>query len=92
VRRPAVWIVLALLAAAAAFVGVRYFPQAFSIVALDITMDRGHALEAARAVASRNNLGPPGYREAASFSGDDEAQTFVELEGGGKDAFTRMLR
>jgi membrane protease YdiL (CAAX protease family) len=92
VRRPAFWIVLALLSAAAAFVGVRYFPQAFSIVALDITMDRGHALEEARAVASRNNLGPPGYREAASFSGDDEAQTFVELEGGGKDAFTRMLR
>ena len=55
-------------------------------------MDRGHALDEARAVAARNNLGPPGYREAASFSGDDEAQTFVELEGGGKDAFTRMLR
>jgi hypothetical protein len=92
VRRPLFWIVLALLSAGAAVVGVRYFPQAFSIVALDITMDRGHALDEARAVAARNNLGPPGYREAASFSGDDEAQTFVELEGGGKDAFTRMLR
>jgi hypothetical protein len=74
------------------FIGVRFFPQAFSIVALDITMDRGHALDEARAVASRNTPGPAGYREAASFSGDDEAQTFVELEGGGKEAFTRMLR
>src|SRR5258708_23180625 len=92
VRRPAFWIVLALLSAAAAFVGIRYFPQAFSIVALDITMDRGHALDQARAVAARNNLGPAGYRQAASFSEDDEAQTFVELEGGGKEAFTRMLR
>ncbi len=92
VRRPAFWIVLALLSAAAAFVGIRYFPQAFSIVALDITMDRGHALGQARAVAARNNLGPAGYRQAASFSEDDEAQTFVELEGGGKEAFTRMLR
>jgi hypothetical protein len=44
-RRPAFWIALVLLSAAAAFVGVHYFPQAFSIVALDITMDRGHALE-----------------------------------------------
>jgi membrane protease YdiL (CAAX protease family) len=92
VRRPAFWIALAVLSAAAALVGVHFFPQAFSIVALEITMDRGHALDAARAIAGRDNLGPPGYREAASFAGDDEAQTFVELEGGGKDAFTRMLR
>jgi hypothetical protein len=48
VRRPAFWIVLALLSAAAAFVGIRYFPQAFSIVALDITMDRGRALDEPR--------------------------------------------
>jgi hypothetical protein len=92
VRRPAFWIVLALLSVGAAAVGVHYFPQAFSIVALDITMDRGHALEEARAMAARNAIGPAGYREAASFGGDDEAQTFVELEGGGKNAFTRMLR
>ena len=91
-RRPGFWIVLALLSMAATAVGVHYFPQAFSIVALDITMDRRHALEAARAVAARNAVGPADYREAASFSGDQEAQTFVELEGGGKDAFTRMLR
>lgn len=91
-RRLAFWIVLAVLSAAATAVGLHYFPQAFSIVALDITMDRGHALEAARGVAARDAIGPAGYREAASFGGDEEAQTFVELEGGGKDAFTRMLR
>ena len=91
-RRPAFWIVLALLSAAATIIGIRYFPLAFSIVALDITMDRGHALEAARTIAARDGIGPAGFREAASFSGDDEAQTFIELEGGGKDAFTRMLR
>jgi hypothetical protein len=91
-RRPAFWIALALLSVAATFVGIRYFPQAFSIVALDITMDRGRALEEARAIAAREGLGPAQFREAASFAGDDEAQTFVELEGGGKAAFTRMLR
>ncbi|HTM23698.1 MAG TPA: hypothetical protein VL225_00810 [Vicinamibacterales bacterium] len=91
-RRPAFWLVLALLSIGAVFVGVHYFPQAFSILALDITMDRGRALDEARRLAARDGLGPAGYREAASFSGDDEAQTFVELEGGGKDVFTRMLR
>jgi hypothetical protein len=73
-------------------VGIHYFPQAFSIVALDMTMDRGRALDDARAIATRDGLGPAGFRQAASFGGDNEAQTFVELEGGGKDALTGMLR
>src|SRR3954468_21158691 len=91
-RRPPFWIALVLLSVVSTFIGIRYFPQAFSIVALDITMDRGRALEDARTIATRDRLGPSGFRQAASFAGDDEAQTFVELEGGGKDAFTRMLR
>jgi hypothetical protein len=92
VRRPVFWIVLAFLSAAATAVGIHYFPQAFSIVALDITMDRGGALDRARQIALRDSLGPPGFLQAASFAGDDEGQTFVELEGGGKDTFTRLLR
>lgn len=91
-KRPAFWILLAAISVAAAAIGIRYFPQAFSIVALNITMDRERALEAARTIMARESLGPPGYRQAASFTGDDEAQTFVELEGGGKEAFTHMLR
>ncbi len=91
-RRPAFWILLAFLSAGAVVVAIHYFPRAFSILALDITMDRSHALDSARQIAARDGLGPSDYREAASFSGDDEAQTFVELEGGGKAAFTRMLR
>ena len=91
-KRPAFWIVLAALSVAAVMAGLRYFPQAFSIVALDITMDRGRALQDARAIMTREGFGPAGYRQAASFAGDDEAQTFIELEGGGKAVFTRMLR
>jgi len=72
--------------------GYRYFPQAFSIVALDITMDRDQALAGARTIAARDRLGPPDYREAASFGLDEETQTFVELAGGGKEAFTQMMR
>ena len=92
VKRPLSWILLAAVALAAIFVGVRYFPQAFSIVALDISMDRDRALADARTIMDRDRRGPAGYRQAASFGGDEEAQTFVELEGGGKDVFTRMLR
>ena len=91
-KRPAFWIVLGVVSLAAAFIGARYFPQAFSIVALDITMDRDRALADARTIMTRDRRGPPDYRQAASFTQDEEAQTFVELEGGGKDVFTRMLR
>ena len=53
-RRPVFWAALALAAGAAIAIGVRYFPQAFSLVALDITMDRAHALEQARTIAVRD--------------------------------------
>ena len=91
-KRPAFWLLLGLLSIAAGLVGYHYFPQAFSIVSLDITMDREHALEQARGIMTRDRLGPPDYRQAASFGLDEETQTFVELEGGGKEAFTRMMR
>ena len=86
------WIALVLCSAASALVAIRYFPQAFSIVALEITMNREQALEAARAISERDGLGPASSRQAASFTLDELAQTFVELEGGGKNSFTAMLR
>jgi membrane protease YdiL (CAAX protease family) len=92
VRRPAFWLLFAVFSILAAVVAIRYFPRAFSIVALEITMDREQALAQARDVMARESLGPPGYRQAASFSLDDETQTFVELEGGGKEVFTAMMR
>jgi hypothetical protein len=76
-NRPAFWILLGVVSIASAFIGVRYFPQAFPIVALDITMDRDRALAAARTIVARDRLGPPDYRQAASFAQDEEAQTFV---------------
>ncbi len=91
-KRIPFWIVLVLAAVAASAVAWHYFPQAFSIVSLDITMDRDAAMRDARAIVARDHLGPAGYRQASSFALDDETQTFVELEGGGKDAFTRMMR
>ena len=95
-KRPAFWILLGLVSLAATAAAVHYFPQAFSIVALDITMTRERALAEARAIATRDRLGPADFRQAASFALDSEAQTFVELEGGGKagvhgDAARRAL-
>jgi hypothetical protein len=91
-KRPVVWIALGLVSIALAVAAYRGFPLAFSLVSLDISMDRAQALATARTIAARDHLGPSDAREAASFSLDDETQTFVELEGGGKSAFTAMLK
>lgn len=85
------WILFVLLACASAAFAFRYFPQAFPLVTVDITMDRHGALAEARRLAADYRLGPSDFWQAASFTGDLEAQTFVELEGGGKAAFARML-
>src|SRR5262245_12347113 len=87
----AFWIALALVSIASAVFAWRFFPGAFPIVALDLRMDRTAALAAARALAAERRVGPTDFREAASFSLDDAVQTFVELEGGGKTAFTSLV-
>ncbi len=91
-NKPAFWVALTLAAAGAAAFAYREFPRAFPLVSVTITMDRQAALAAAREAAMAYRLGPPEFRQAASFVGDGEAQTFVELEGGGKQAFAQMLQ
>lgn len=91
-RKPAFWMALLVMSAASGILALRLFPKAFPLVQLELTMDRETALAAARDVMARERLGPADYRQAASFASDSDAQTFVELEGGGKEAYERMLR
>lgn len=90
-KKPAFWIVLALVAVASGIFSWAYFTQAFPLLSIDIRMDRAAALERARQIASAQQLGPRDFRDAASFSTDQELQTFVELEGGGKAAFAALV-
>src|SRR6266508_3053631 len=90
-RKPVLWIVLAVLSLASASFGWRNFTRAFPLLSLDIRMDRQAALDRARSAAAQRQLGPSDFRAAASFSLDEGLQTFVELEGGGKPAFTALL-
>ncbi|MFQ5739756.1 MAG: CPBP family intramembrane glutamic endopeptidase, partial [Acidobacteriota bacterium] len=90
-RRPLFWSLFALLALVCTVFAIQYFPRAFPLVNLDIRMDRGGALQEARLLAEKLQLGPPEFEQAASFGLDGEVQNFVELEGGGKEAFNRLL-
>ncbi len=91
-RKPVFWIALTGISVACALFSLRLFPDAFPIVNLDLRMDRSTALAEARALADRHGWGPEGYRQAASFDLDSGLQAFVELEGGGREAFSAMLQ
>jgi hypothetical protein len=90
-KRPLFWIVFALLALAGAGYAVRFFPEAFPILSVDLKMDRTAALRAAHGLAEKYRIGPMGFRETAVFQDDSEVQNYVELEGGGKPAFRAMV-
>src|SRR5262249_6703431 len=90
-RRPTFWVAFALLSAAAGLYAWLYFPQALPLVNLEVKMSRDEALVRAASIADRLRLIAPGAREAALFSHDGGTQHFVELEAGGKPAFTRLL-
>lgn len=70
---------------------VAYFGEAFPIVNIDLRMSRTVALDSAQHRAERLSLGPEGFSQAASFETDQEVQTFAELEGGGREAYRRMM-
>jgi hypothetical protein len=90
-RKPAFWIAFAVISALSGVFAWRYFPAALPLINLDVRMTRGDALAQAAAIADRLDLAPAGAQRAVVFAHDGATQNFVELEAGGKPAFTRML-
>lgn len=68
-----------------------FFPLAFPILSLNISMNRSQALEKARAIADQNHLAPKDFDQVAIFHLDDAAKTFIELDGGGKQALIDIM-
>ncbi|MGB8366800.1 MAG: type II CAAX endopeptidase family protein, partial [Candidatus Babeliales bacterium] len=90
-RSPFFWVSATIVSTFFIFFGFYYFPKAFPIVHIDLTMNRSQALQQAAVVAEKNKLDPTGYQQAASFVTDEPTKTFVELEAGGKNAFVQMM-
>lgn len=91
-RKPAFWVLYALASVCALVIAARLFPLAIPIVNLDIKSSRVEAIAAARTLAARLHIAPEGARVAARFAHDATTQNYVELEGGGKAAFTALTR
>jgi len=90
-RKPLVWLILVLVAAACSVYCLTYFPRAFPLVNLDLRMDRDAAMDEASRLATEHGWGPEGFRKAAAFQVDDEVRSFVELEAGGRKAYIEMM-
>ena len=89
--RPTFWIAYAALAAIALAIAWRIFPLAIPLVNLDITFSRPEARKEAEAEATLLALAPDDARSAVRFSHDSTTQNYVELEGGGKAAFSALV-
>ncbi len=90
-RKPLFWILFSALGLAGFVVAVWLFPRALPIVELDIEMDQAGAVDRAAVLAVDNGWDPVEARSAATFGQlDSEVQTYVELEGGGRDAFVNL--
>ena len=92
VKKPAFWIVLLIASGLCLFAVLRYFGDAFSVLDLDVRMSRDSAIGEARRLTAERKLTDATLTEAAaSFGGDAEVQTFIELEGGGKPALKPLI-
>ena len=91
-RKPVFWVAFVVAALVGVAAAVHLFPVAMPFVTLDLKMDREAALAAARDLATRHGWGPEDPRRAAAFRSSEMVQAYVELEGGGNEAFARLLR
>jgi hypothetical protein len=90
-RKPLFWIICTVFAMVCVLFTWHYFPKAFPVVTVDISMDRQMAMEQAEEIAGRFEMGPEEYRLAASYSLNSRVQNYVELEAGGADGFRELL-
>jgi hypothetical protein len=90
-RRPLFWVALLGIFIGGSVFSFKYFSTVFPIVNLDITIDRQAALQKAKELALQYHWGPKGFEQTASFSVEEMTKNFIELEGGGKEAFNMIL-
>ena len=91
-RKPAFWIAFSAISLCCILFSIKYFPDAFPIINIDLRIDRAMALKSARDLAKKYKLGPQQYQQVASFYRDFSEQGYIELEAGGAKAYRELLK
>ncbi len=86
------WMITAGLVLASGFFTHHYFTQSYPIISLSISMDREQALEKATLLSTQHTWLPANARSAVEFKHDQLLHYFIELECGGKETFSELLR
>lgn len=85
------WITFILFSVASLAFSFKYFSEGFPVININIAMNRAEAIEQAQHLATKYDWNGTNFKTAASFDSDNETQTYVELEAGGKPAFIQMI-
>lgn len=89
--RKAFWIVLLSLAVACVGAAAWLFPKALPLLQLQVSMSRDQAMAAAQGLQAERFPELATTRTVARFGHDGSLQNYIELEGGGVDAYTALL-
>jgi hypothetical protein len=90
-RSPLFWAALVILSVCSLIFLSKNFEKANPMVNVKIESSRDEVLKMAGELSLKHNLGPEGYKQAASFSNDTRFQNYTELEGGGLDKFNEVI-
>lgn len=85
------WSLVILMTTVSSWFVYHYFEKAFPFVHVSISMTAVQAEQEARMLSNQYNWNLQEYDCAVLFEDDGRLQAFVELEGGGKQAFIEMI-
>ncbi len=90
-KKPVFWIGFTVLSIICTIFVFKFFPLAFPMLELELTLDRETALQKATELNDKYNLSPEGYKDAAFFLTDGMTMIYVQREAGGVEECRRML-
>ncbi len=90
-NKKTIWVLVGAASLFSAWFAYVYFDKAIPLVHISITMDAHAAKQKAYELAQELDWGICDYDSAVLFESDEQLQAFVELEGGGKQAFIDMI-
>ena len=86
------WIFFIICSAISIFFANKYSKKMMPSIKLEISMNRQQALTKAKILAKKFKLTPLNGKAIAYFCNNDELQSFIELECGGKKTYSNLLK